>query len=145
MILTVCFAVECGDSEYRFTVRMRELDRRVSSLIVRHCDSTFPRIRFPSGVSSIAMFTAKECYPLIWSIVIALGADRQDEVIISREWRDKTVACFHKLLYARYRLTKSLILERELPEIDRHVKRLETHITFVIVLTFLGVQCIVCF
>ena len=37
------------------------------------------------------MFQAKEFYPLIWSIVAVLGADEDDEDIISQEGKQKTV------------------------------------------------------
>lgn len=109
-----------GGNNLSYKARLRLLDNRLMKFNTRHADVDMPREAFSNGASSIANMRAAEFVPLMWQLMIVIGAGNED-VLLSRPGKQKVVATIFLLLKVRAQIWKPEITEVDIRGITQNI------------------------
>ena len=105
-----------------FPARLMLLDnRRLMKFNNRHADLDLPRVVFSNGASSIANMRAAEFLPLMWQLMIVLGAGDEALLLDPVTTKPKVVSTLYHLVWLRSRLWKPEITFVEVRGIEQTI------------------------
>ena len=112
------------DHKRKWKKAMMILDRRVSSMGVRHHDAEMPRDKYLRGISKTTGMRAHQWPGLLWQVLIALGVeDDRDSAIFDAETKANIAKAVYHILELRQQMWRPAMTQSEVNNLPLKISR----------------------